>query len=112
EAVYPGGQPVPSNWTLLLSDSIPVDGFFAQAYLDPNGNCIIAYEGVPVTAQNVVAVIAVAPIFLGQSPPALTDAVDFAEQVEAKIQQENLGTLTIYVTGHSVGGTEAEEVAY
>ena len=45
-------------------------------------------------------------------PQALLDANTFALDVKQYLAQHNLGTNLIYLTGHSLGGAEAENVAY
>jgi hypothetical protein len=105
------------GWTLLMDsrDVIPggglSDGFFAQAFEDTHGRVIIAFEGSDLTGTSAYAQgsrSADSQILAGDSLIApLIEAVTFAQAVQAKY-----GSLPIYLTGHSLGGAEAEEVAF
>jgi hypothetical protein len=88
--------------------------FFARAYIDPLGNIIIAYEGsLPFdpTPYGNGSRAADAALARGRSPQALQDAIDFANDVKATAIADGYGADPIYVTGHSLGGTEAEAAA-
>lgn len=110
-AAYSPGT-VPAGMTPLLNsagqpvqDSIASDGFYAAAFKDSAGNIVVAYQGTD--PSSIAQDYADAAIFGRHAPPALTDALAFAELV-----QQNAGGAQIYVTGHSLGGIEAEEVAF
>src|ERR1051326_8464689 len=103
------GSSVPQGMTLLVrSDpSLQSDGFSAEALLDSQGHIIIAFEG---TYANIFStygrgsLAADAALMNGQTPQALREAISFATAVEAQFFGK------IYVTGHSLGGAEAEAV--
>jgi len=122
-----GTAPPPSTGLTLLLDSRNAslagntnwlsDGFFAQAFEDASGNIIIAFEGSILNPQDlspyaVGSRAADADIALGQLPQALLDANTFALDVKQYLAQHNLGSDPIYLTGHSLGGAEAENVAF
>lgn len=84
--------------------AIAADSFFARAYTDSSGNIIIAYRGTTDLSTIFGADLALAN---GEFIPALHDAINFANSVRTLV-----GTsASIYVTGHSLGGAEAEAVA-
>jgi cadherin-like protein/Big-like domain-containing protein len=128
--VVPGG---PDLYELLdspLLDSFNIqqeaNGFFAQAYVDlTNDNVIIAYEGSTPSFASVVNEIigqnqsyatqstaADQALLLGLTPNALNDAVAFARYASAVAKDQGYGNDPVYVTGHSLGGTEAEAAAH
>ena len=83
------------------------DGFSAVAYKDKAGNVLIAYEGTqtgpgPYCTGTHNADIG---IYFGGQPNVLTHATSFARD----IQQKTKGA--VYVTGHSLGGIEAQAAA-
>src|SRR5579864_7611110 len=106
-AVYSRG--VPSDLTLFESATNDADGFYAEAFQDQtNGRIIIAFEGTSFSNNSTYALgttTADAEIFAGTAPAAFSDADQFYKQVAADTTQP------IYVTGHSLGGAEAEYVA-
>ncbi|MGD1015856.1 MAG: hypothetical protein ABR863_05370, partial [Roseiarcus sp.] len=85
-------------------------GFHAQAFQDTADNSVIvAYEGTVLgwTLYGAGALADDALILAGQLPSnLLSDATSFISQV-----QESAGGEPIYVSGHSLGGLEAEAVA-
>jgi hypothetical protein len=106
--------PPPSTGLAVLLDSDKInahwlaDGFFGQAFADASGNVIISFEGTG-TDSSIYATgsqSADRAISLGQTPPAFTDAEAFAQAVQVMF-----GSRPIYLTGHSLGGAEAEYVA-
>jgi pimeloyl-ACP methyl ester carboxylesterase len=119
ENVVPGGDKyvLLDDSTLDNLDSQYIsDGFFAKAYLDTTSNTIIiAYEGsLPYelnTAFGRGSLAADAALAVGQSPINLQIAATFAKDVSELAAIEGDGTDSIYVTGHSLGGTEAEAAA-
>ena len=121
-----GAAPPPSTGLTLLLDSRDPsltgnanwlsDGFFAQAFEDASGNIIIAFEGSILNPQDLSPYAlgsraADAKIAFGQLPQALLDANTFALDVTQYLAQHSLGSNPIYLTGHSLGGAEAEHVA-
>jgi hypothetical protein len=112
--------PPPSSGLTLVLDSGAVnpkwlsDGFFAQALEDGSGNIIIAYEGslpFEATVYGMGSASADAQILAGQTPGAFSDALAFAADVEQNLAAHKLASAPIYLTGHSLGGAEAEYVA-
>ena len=111
--------PASSGLTLLL-DSGAVnskwlsDGFFAQALQDTSGNIIIAFEGslpFEASAYGRGSASADSQILAGQTPHAFSDALVFTADVQQYLVQHNLASNPVYLTGHSLGGAEAEYVA-
>jgi len=97
----------PAGWSVLQTSpsSQLADGFAAVALRTPEGNTVIAYAGT-VTGLGTYqkgSEEADGQILGGSTPQALTDAQSFAEQVESANPSS-----PIYVTGHSLGGAEAE----
>jgi hypothetical protein len=96
------------------------DGFFAQAFQDSNNNIIISFEGSIIdpadpsfgTDYAKGSRAADLLIRIGLIPKALLDAEDFALATKQYLSQHNLGSYPIYLTGHSEGGTEAQDVAW
>jgi len=91
------------------------DGFASVALEDGNGYVIIANEGtVPGTSQyNRNSLWADTKIYNDQTSPiipALSDAINFAQEVVTDYAGKS-GIQGIYVTGHSLGGAEAEAQA-
>jgi len=104
-----GGLQVPAGLTLLMQ-STPnqlSSGFSAAAFRDANGNIIIAYEGTTTDGSTFGngTLGADAIIAQGQTPDSLTFAAKFATDV---LNTYGADGSPIYVTGHSLGGTEAE----
>jgi hypothetical protein len=101
---------LPPGWSIVQESSRAQrsDGFAAVALKDPSGNIIIANEGTVAGggAYSRGTLAADLQITNGQSPQALADARAFAKSV-----QQLTNSSTIYVTGHSLGGTEAEAEA-
>ena len=91
----------------LVYSSIDSHGFYAQAYRDGQGNLVIAYEG---TSNNTLTYALGRADDLGIAEGigciALQDAIDFANWVHAIDP-----TRQLFVTGHSLGGAEAEAAA-
>jgi Hint domain/Lipase (class 3) len=99
------------------------DGFFAQAFEDVSGNIIISFEGSIInplkssdasfwTPYAVGSREADVLLAAGIVPQAFFDADTFASDVKQYLAQQNLGSNPIYLTGHSLGGAEAQDVAY
>jgi hypothetical protein len=111
-AVYLRPVTPPDGWILLpiSGGSNDLDGFYSQAYEDTsNGLVIIAYEGTYTNTLDYAFGTAAADALIagGLPPSCLSDAVRFARQVRTFVGANT----PIYVTGHSLGGTEAEQVA-
>lgn len=123
---------IPVGWDFLKANNKPISaindnhGFFAEAFTDAKDNIIIAFQGsvlpdVPVVPGD-PGVIAGKPddttkwakasqdadvsIMRGETPEALKDALAFT-----KLVMDANPNATIYLTGHSLGGAEAEYAA-
>jgi hypothetical protein len=105
QQVPAGATPINSLFLSLLD--INADGFFALAY-EENGVVFVSFEGTVFapTIYGLASVAADEQILYGQSPRALTDAILFTQGVESLV-----GSTPIYLTGHSLGGAEAEAVS-
>jgi hypothetical protein len=115
--------PAKQTGLTLLLDSSAVnsswlsDGFFAQALQDTTtGDIIIAFEASNLDLKDKSAYAvgsrnADKQILLGITPQAFYDATTFVQDVEQYLTEHNLEALPVYVTGHSLGGAEAEFVA-
>jgi Ca2+-binding RTX toxin-like protein len=117
-AVATDGEPPPN--LILLATSSPAllsQGFFAQAFLDNNGNVIVAYDNTllpgdsggnsrlgPAYANGTKD--ADLQLLAGHIPNALIDAATFLKTVAGDESGK-----PIFVTGHSLGGAEAEWAA-
>jgi hypothetical protein len=113
------GPTAPPGWTLIDKSEPNPSGMYAAAFQNNSTNeIVIAYEG---TNLNNCASISPtnllfcsgqslddAAITYGYNFEANADALAFAKQVSAKFGQG--GKIPIYVTGHSLGGEEAEYV--
>ena len=77
-------------------------------FVDSAGNILIAFEGATTdkSVYTIGAVAADADILAGRTPQAFIDALAFTQYVV----QHNPGADPIYLTGHSLGGAEAEYV--
>ncbi len=103
------GLVVPDGFTVVAQSLVTqqADGFAAVAFRDPSGNIIIANEPTEptvLTTYGRATLLADGQIEAGETPAALNDAAAFAATV-----QQVTGSTNIYVTGHSLGATEAEE---
>jgi hypothetical protein len=102
--------PVLTGWQLIESWTINGDGFHAAAFENQStGNVIVAYEGsiLDLSDQSTYAKssrAADSQLARGLTPAALQDAITFVQQVRQDVGPSH----PIYVTGHSLGGTEAE----
>jgi hypothetical protein len=115
----PGGL-VPltvDGWPLT---STHVDtGETAQVWVTPQQQIIIAYSGTTGGSNLLVdPLIFVSQVFTDAqgafsttTPKAFTQAVDFAQQVQAEAVQQGYDPSDVFVTGHSLGAWEAQYVA-
>lgn len=124
-----GAHPPSSTGLTLLLDSrdpsLPgnsswlADGMFAQAFEDKVGNVIIAFEGSIIKPSDPSFLTpygfgsrgADLDILTGLTPKAFVDAQNFAFDA-AQFVHQTLGSSPIYLTGHSLGGAEAQDVAF
>ena len=102
-----GATPINSPFLSLLDTIGAANGFFALAY-EENGVAFVSFEGTDSapTIYGLGSVAADLQILEGQTPAALTDAILFTQGVESLV-----GSTPIYLTGHSLGGAEAEAVS-
>ena len=115
-----GGIPVaPPGWTLMtqsngtpLFESISSSGMQAAAFKNTTtGEIVIAYEGTNLSNETsnqsmlTGQLSADSAIVDGTPPQANLDALSFAARVA-----DAAGGSPVYVTGHSLGGEEAEYV--
>jgi hypothetical protein len=115
----PGGlQPFTVDGKQMTSTNV-LTGESAQVWVTPEKQVIIAYQGTtggtnllfnPLIAISQVVTDAQV-IFTDTTPQAFTDSLTFEQQVEAEAAQQGYDKSDIFVTGHSLGGWEAEYVA-
>jgi alpha/beta hydrolase fold len=115
----------PAGLTPFVVDGLPVaysnifTGTSAQVWVTPQNQIIIAYQGTtggtnllfnPLIA--IPQILADAQAVLTQTTPAaFPDALRFAQWVQAEAAEQGFATDSIFVTGHSLGGWQAEYVA-
>jgi len=115
----PGGlKPFVVDGEQMQSTDI-VSGMVGKAWVTPEGQIIIAYQGTTGGSHLLFNPIIVIPqviadlqvVFTGTTPLAFHDALDFAQQVRAEAARQGYSDDDIFVTGHSLGGWEAQYVA-
>ena len=111
-----------------LALEVEADGFYGAAFQTSSGQVIIAFEGTYLSALFEEADLAPAlgaadpefalaqiaadlEIYRGQAPAAFDDALHFTETVLASAGKQGIGAEDVFVTGHSLGGAEAEYVS-
>lgn len=115
----PGGLvPFTVNGFQLSSTNI-FSGMVGKAWVTPEGQIIIGYQGTTggshllfnplITISQVLADLQV--VFTGTTPLAFHDALRFANLVQAEAVLQGYTSDDIFVTGHSLGGWEAQFVA-
>jgi hypothetical protein len=118
-----GGQP--GGLTPFAVNGVPVTytnditGTAAQVWVTPQNQIIIAYSGTTggtnLLFNPLIAVTEVLDdaqqIFTQTTPPAFPNALTFEQQVQAEAAEQGYSPNSIFVTGHSLGGWEAEYVA-
>jgi hypothetical protein len=102
-----------------MSSTNVFSGMVGKVWATPEGQLIISYQGTTggsnllfnplITVAQVLADLQV--VFTGTTPLAFHDALDFAEQVRAEAALQGYSEEDIFVTGHSLGGWEAQYVA-
>lgn len=115
----------PGGLTPLTLKGFPVaytnvfSGASAQVWVTPQDQVIIAYQGTtggtnllfnPLIAISQVLADAQG-VLTGTTPMAFTDSLAFARYVQAEAAAQGYPPDSIFVTGHSLGGWEAEYVA-
>lgn len=113
----PGMTPFLVNGRQLgMTDEI--SGMSAKVWITDRHQVIIAYQGTtggsnallnPLAA--VTQTIADVGIYAQTTPPAERDALAFAREVASYAASRGVAASNIFVTGHSLGGIEAEYVA-
>lgn len=98
---------------------IPLSGAVGKAWVTPEGQIIVAYQGTT-GGTNLLfhPLIALSQIFTDMqiifthtTPQAFWDSLAFERKVEAAALEQGYTTDDIFVTGHSLGGWEAQFVA-
>jgi hypothetical protein len=115
----PGGLvPLTANGFQLTSTNI-FSGMSGKAWVTPQGQVIIAYQGTTggtnllvnplITLAQIAADMQV--ILTGTTPLAFYDALRFARRVQDEAALQGYAADDVFVTGHSLGGWEAQFVA-
>ncbi|MGN7777893.1 hypothetical protein ACTJJE_00050 [Mycolicibacterium sp. 22603] len=115
----PGGLvPLTVNGFQLQSTNI-FSGMSGKAWVTPQGQVIIAYQGTTggtnllfnplITIAQIVADLQV--VLTDTTPWAFYDALDFARRVQEEAALQGYAPDDVFVTGHSLGGWEAQFVA-
>lgn len=113
-----GLVPFTVNGFQLASANI-LSGMAARAWVTPEGQVVIAYQGTT-GGTNLLFNPFIAPaqlftdtqiIFTSKTPRAFYDALRFAKRVQAAAEKQGYDADDIFVTGHSLGGWEAQYVA-
>ncbi|SRX78517.1 hemolysin-type calcium-binding protein [Methylobacterium nodulans ORS 2060] [Mycolicibacterium parafortuitum] len=102
-----------------LSKTNLFTGMVAKTWVTPEGQVIIAYQGTTggshllfnplITISQILADMQV--IFTRTTPPAFYDALRFADRVLVEAAMQGYTADNVFVTGHSLGGWEAQFVA-
>ncbi len=97
----------------------PLSGAVGKAWVTPEGQIIVAYQGTtggtnllfhPLIALSQIFTD-MQVIFTNTTPQAFWDSLAFERKVEAAALEQGYTTDDIFVTGHSLGGWEAQFVA-
>jgi len=115
----PGGlKPFTVNGFQMESANV-FSGAAAKVWVTPEQQIIIAYQGTTggtnllsnplIAISQLIADLQV--VFTDTTPQAFTDSLTFARQVQAEAADAGYDADDIFVTGHSLGGWEAEYVA-
>jgi hypothetical protein len=102
------------SWTVVSIQYVAKDGFYGVSFLNNSGDLIVAYEGTsPAPSTYGAATLAAdAKIMAHQTPTQLfNDAANFAVASEALAKTTKGFDGAAFVTGHSLGGIEAESAA-
>ncbi|WP_431235153.1 hypothetical protein ACQ856_11930 [Mycolicibacterium psychrotolerans] len=116
---------VPGGLRQFTVNGVPVtstnvlSGESAQVWVTPQNQIIIAYQGTTggtnllfnplIAISQIVTDLQI--LFTGTTPRAFTDALRFEQRVQGLAEQQGYSTSDIFVTGHSLGGWEAEYVS-
>jgi hypothetical protein len=119
----------PSGMTRFTSNGRQVsltddaNGAIADVFVTAENQVIISYQGTtgglnflinPTAAATQLITdidVVINDDFGGNTPAALTTSLSFAKSVVAMAEAQGFTTANIFVTGHSLGGIEAEYVA-
>ncbi|MGE2731120.1 hypothetical protein ACQI4F_16690 [Mycolicibacterium vaccae] len=115
----PGGLvPFTVNGFQMASTNI-FSGMVAKTWVTPEGQVIISYQGTTggshllfnplITISQIIADLQV--VFTRTTPVSFYQAVAFAEKVQAAAALQGYAADDIFVTGHSLGGWQAQFVA-
>ena len=100
-----------------LAQEVTGDGFYGAAFLTADDQVVVAFEGTHLSASGddpafvLGQIEANVQIYQGEAPAAYTDAVDFTQTVLQAAEAQGIGAADVFVTGHSLGGAEAEYVS-
>ncbi len=86
------------------------NGCTAAAFTDGQGHVIVAFQGTQ-TPQQSLADVELMGGMKGSAIPGFQDAVAFTRTVEQVANARGIPSSSVFVTGHSLGGTLAEYVA-
>jgi hypothetical protein len=111
-------QPFVVNGFQMQRTSL-LTGMVGKAWVTPDGQIIIAYQGTTGGSHLLFNPLIVIPqiitdllvVFTRSTPWAFHDALDFAQQVRAEAAKQGYSDDDIFVTGHSLGAWEAQYVA-
>jgi hypothetical protein len=106
-----------NGWPMTSTNTLT--GESAQAWVTPQNQVIIAYQGTTggthLLVNPLIAVTQILADMQGIStnttPAAFDDSLEFAQQVQAEAALQGYAPSDIFVTGHSLGGWEAEYVS-
>jgi len=97
----------------------PLSGAVAQVWVTPQQQLVIAYQGTTggtnllirplIAITQLIADLQV--MFTNTTPQAFRDSLTFAQQVQQAAAAQGYSADDIFLTGHSLGGWEAEYVA-
>lgn len=115
----PGGMvPFTVNGFQLQSTNV-FSGMSGKAWVTPEGQVVIAYQGTTggtnllinpiITLAQIAADMQV--ILTGTTPLAFYDALRFARRVQEEAALQGYAAEDVFVTGHSLGGWQAQFVA-
>jgi hypothetical protein len=106
-----------NGWPMASTKTL--SGMAAQVWVTPQNQIIVAYSGTtggtnllfnPLIALTQI-IADVQAGYTNQTPQAFTDALTFAQQVQAEAAEQGYDPDTVFVTGHSLGAWEAQYVA-
>ena len=116
---------VPGGMTPFAVDGWPMTSLYletgedASVWVTPQNQIIIAYSGTT-GGTNLLfnPLIAITQLltdleagFGNTTPAAFTQALDFAQQVQAEAEKQGYAPGSVFVTGHSLGAWQAQYVA-